>query len=51
MTAPLWQDFLYGEQLEGWAANGHLTLFTAFSREQARMRNMSSHLHIYEPSL
>ena len=31
------QDFLYGEQLEGWAAGGHLTLFTAFSREQARM--------------
>ncbi|KAK9824028.1 hypothetical protein WJX72_007096 [[Myrmecia] bisecta] len=28
------QDFLYGEQLECWAAQGKLTLFTAFSREQ-----------------
>ena len=28
------QDFLYGEQLQAWAAAGHLQLFTAFSREQ-----------------
>lgn len=28
------QDFLYGPLLEGWAAGGALTLFTAFSREQ-----------------
>ena len=38
---PLLQDFLYGKQLECWAANGHLTLFTAFSREQARMHRRS----------
>jgi hypothetical protein len=25
---------LYGQQLEEWAAQGKLTLFTAFSREQ-----------------
>ncbi len=30
------QDYLYGRQLEAWAAQGDLTLFTAFSREQAR---------------
>ena len=29
------QDYLYGAQLESWAAQGYLTLFTAFSREQA----------------
>ncbi len=28
------QDYLYGDLLEGWAANGDLTLFTAFSRQQ-----------------
>jgi len=28
------QDFLYGEQLQAWARDGHLTLFTAFSRQQ-----------------
>lgn len=30
------QDYLYGELLESWAAEGTLTLFTAFSREQVR---------------
>ncbi|KAK9832619.1 hypothetical protein WJX81_004423 [Elliptochloris bilobata] len=30
------QDFLYGDLLRGWASEGHLTLFTAFSRQQAR---------------
>jgi len=29
------QDYLYGEQLEGWAKQGAITLFTAFSRQQA----------------
>ncbi|KAK9905499.1 hypothetical protein WJX75_000993 [Coccomyxa subellipsoidea] len=29
------QDYLYGDLLEGWAASGSLTLFTAFSRQQA----------------
>lgn len=28
------QDYLYGDLLEGWAADGSLTLFTAFSRQQ-----------------
>jgi hypothetical protein len=28
------QDYLYGSLLEGWAKSGHLTLFTAFSRQQ-----------------
>ena len=28
------QDFLYGDLLRGWARDGHLTLFTAFSRQQ-----------------
>lgn len=28
------QDFLYGPLLEGWAAEGHLQLHTAFSRQQ-----------------
>ena len=28
------QDYLYGSLLEGWAAEGKLTLFTAFSRQQ-----------------
>lgn len=27
------QDYLYGPVLEGWAAEGALTLFTAFSRQ------------------
>eukprot|EP00887_Chlorella_sp_A99_P003434 scaffold7.g3434.t1 len=29
------QDYLYGPLLEHWAAEGHITLRTAFSREQA----------------
>ncbi|EIE23365.1 hypothetical protein COCSUDRAFT_36399 [Coccomyxa subellipsoidea C-169] len=29
------QDYLYGDLLEQWAATGALTLFTAFSRQQA----------------
>ena len=28
------QDYLYGQQLERWAEQGSLTLFTAFSRQQ-----------------
>ena len=28
------QDYLYGSLLEDWATSGHLTLFTAFSRQQ-----------------
>lgn len=28
------QDYLYGSLLEDWAKSGHLTLFTAFSRQQ-----------------
>lgn len=28
------QDYLYGEVLDGWAADGSLTLFNAFSRQQ-----------------
>lgn len=30
------QDYLYGNVLEGWAADGKVTLYTAFSREQAK---------------
>lgn len=30
------QDYLYGDTLEGWGKSGNLTLFTAFSRQQAR---------------
>ena len=29
------QDFLYAQQLTGWAEQGVLTLFTAFSRQQS----------------
>ncbi|MEW5309841.1 MAG: hypothetical protein WDW38_001692 [Sanguina aurantia] len=29
------QDYLYGDVLDGWAAEGRLTLFNAFSRQQA----------------
>lgn len=32
------QDYLYGDLLEGWAAKGDLTLFTAFSRQQVWKR-------------
>ena len=28
------QDYLYGEDLESWAAEGRIELVTAFSREQ-----------------
>ena len=28
------QDYLYGQQLEQWAEQGSVTLFTAFSRQQ-----------------
>ena len=28
------QDYLYGQLLESWAAQGKLTFFTAFSRQQ-----------------
>ena len=28
------QDYLYGDVLEGWAAEGKIKLFTAFSRQQ-----------------
>lgn len=28
------QDYLYGPQLEQWRQESHLTLFTAFSRQQ-----------------
>ena len=28
------QDFLYADLLRAWARAGHLTLFTAFSRQQ-----------------
>ncbi|GFR40974.1 hypothetical protein Agub_g1639 [Astrephomene gubernaculifera] len=28
------QDYLYGKLLEGWSAEGKITLYTAFSREQ-----------------
>jgi sulfite reductase alpha subunit-like flavoprotein len=31
---PAAQDYLYGPQLEAWAAQGTITLFTAFSRQQ-----------------
>ena len=31
------QDCLYGAQLERWAAEGKLTLFTAFSRQQVHV--------------
>lgn len=30
------QDYLYGTTLEGWAADGYITLYTAFSRQQKR---------------
>lgn len=30
------QDYLYGPQLQQWADGGRLTLFTAFSRQQAK---------------
>lgn len=29
------QDYLYGDQLEAWAAEGEIQLYTAFSRQQA----------------
>lgn len=32
------QDYLYGNVLEGWAADGKVTLYTAFSREQVGAR-------------
>jgi len=32
------QDFIYKEELEGWADDGVLTLHTAFSRDQAEKR-------------
>jgi len=28
------QDYIYGMDLDGWAASGAITLFNAFSREQ-----------------
>ena len=31
------QDYLYGALLERWAAEGKLTLFTAFSRQQVHV--------------
>ena len=34
------QDYLYGPLLKGWAAQGQLTLFTAFSRQQVRGRGV-----------
>ena len=30
------QDYLYGNQLEAWGTSGDITLFTAFSRQQAK---------------
>ena len=35
------QDFLYGDLLRAWARDGHLTLFTAFSRQQV-CRNLNT---------
>lgn len=36
------QDYLYGDLLEGWAASGSLTLFTAFSRQQVTLPHATS---------
>lgn len=36
------QDFLYGQQLQQWADQGLLTLYTAFSRQQV---SVSYHMH------
>ena len=37
------QDFLYGNQLQAWARDGHLTLFTAFSRQQVTTHFDNAH--------
>ncbi len=35
-VCPHAQDYLYGKQLEQWAADGAITLITAFSRAQSQ---------------
>ena len=40
------QDYLYGGLLERWAAEGKLTLFTAFSRQQVHKPSRLSGLYI-----
>ena len=39
------KDYLYGEQLEAWAAAGAITLHTAFSREGASKVYVQQRLH------
>ena len=42
------QDYLYGGLLERWAAEGKLTLFTAFSRQQV---HLTRNLHLYNSEI